>query len=150
MQILVDRYLSSNEATLSRIYINGEFECFGLEDEFREQKVRGETRIPAGAYKVAMRTEGGFHTRYSKDRRFRDIHTGMLWIRDVPNFEYILIHVGNFEKDTDGCLLVGATRDEERMCVYRSSEAYRKFYLKVRSAAERGQLFINYEDSDRR
>ncbi len=149
MEIRVDRYLSTNEATLSRIYIDGVFECYGLEDEFRETKVSGETRIPAGTYKVTLRTEGGFHARYSKDRRFRDIHIGMPWVRDVPGFEWILIHVGNFEDDTDGCLLLGVLRDELRMAVYRSAEAYRQFYIKIRSAAERGQLFITYEDNDR-
>lgn len=148
MIITVDRYLSTNEATLSRVSINGQFECYGLEDEHRAVKVPGETRIPAGSYRVTLRKEGGFHSRYSADRRFRDIHIGMLWVRDVPGFEYILIHVGNFEKDTDGCLLLGDTRDEVRMAVYRSAEAYRRFYVKVRTAAERGNLFIEYQDND--
>lgn len=148
MIITVDRYLSTNEATLSRISVDGNFECYGLEDEYRAVKVPGETRIPAGSYRVTLRTEGGFHARYANDRRFRDIHIGMLWVRDVPGFEYILIHVGNFETDTAGCLLVGDTRDEVRMAIYRSAEAYRRLYVKVRTAAERGQLFINYQDND--
>lgn len=149
MLITVDRYISSNEATLSRVSIDGQFECYGLEDEYRAVKVPGETRIPEGTYKVTLRKEGGFHARYSKDRRFRDIHVGMLWVRDVPGFEYILIHVGNFEKDTEGCLLLGDTRDELRLAVYRSAEAYRRFYVRVRTAAERENLFITYEDNDR-
>jgi hypothetical protein len=31
----------------------------------------------------------------------------MLEIRDVPNFTHILLHCGNTDDDTDGCLLVG-------------------------------------------
>lgn len=149
MLIRVDRYISSNEATLSRIYVDGFPQCFGLEDEYRAVKAPGETRIPAGEYQITLRAWGGFHERYAEDRRIRDIHIGMLWVRDVPNFEYILIHVGNTEKDTDGCLIVGKTCDELRMAVWNSWEAYRALYSKVRTDAERGRLRIRYEDNDR-
>lgn len=149
MNIRVDRYLSTSEATLSRIFVDGVFQCYGLEDEFRAVKEKGETRIPAGTYKITLKTWGGFHERYKKDRRFRDIHIGMLWVRDVPDFEHILIHVGNTEKDTEGCLLVGLERDETRMTVSSSSDAYRALYLKVRTAAEKNALFITYEDMDK-
>ena len=35
------------------------------------------------------------------------MHKGMLWVRDVPGFEYILIHTGNTDEHTAGCLIVG-------------------------------------------
>lgn len=154
MKIIVDRYLSNAEATLSRVSVYDGvtriFRCYGLEDEFREEKVHSETRIPAGRYTVGVRTEGGFHGRYSKDRRFRDFHRGMLHVLDVPGFEFILIHVGNYEKDTAGCLLVGETRSEHLFEIYRSSPAYRKLYKAVIDAAERGDLTIEYQDNDRK
>ena len=40
------------------------FLAYTLEDEQRDVKVWGETRIPAGTYKLKLRKEGGFHTRY--------------------------------------------------------------------------------------
>ena len=40
------------------------FLCYTLEDEQRDVKVWGETRIPAGTYKLGLRTEGGFHNPY--------------------------------------------------------------------------------------
>ena len=49
-----------------------------LKMKHRDIKLRGETRIPAGTYKIEYRTEGGFHAKYSK--RFQDIHKGMLHI----------------------------------------------------------------------
>ncbi len=91
MKLLVERFASDKDATISAIYLDNVFQCFGLEDEYREEKVASETRIPAGSYKVGLRTTGGFHARYEK--RFSDIHQGMLHVQDVPGFEFILIHV---------------------------------------------------------
>ncbi len=105
MKISVERIFSDDDATISTLWVDGRFICFGLEDEYREDKIPGETRIPAGEYKITLRTVGGFHTRYG--RKFPEFHKGMLWIRGVPNFEYILIHIGNTDEHTAGCLLVG-------------------------------------------
>lgn len=151
MQLVVDRYLSNDDATLSKVFLEGNFECYGLEDEYREMsaKVMGETRIPAGTYKVTARKEGGFHGRYSNDRRFKDFHRGMLWIRDVPNFKWVLIHVGNTVEDTAGCLLVGTSANENNMTVGASAAAYTKLYKKVIDAAEAGNLTITFVDHDR-
>jgi uncharacterized protein DUF5675 len=150
MLITVDRYLSNRDATLSRIFVDGDFLCYGLEDGYRKKKVYGETRIPAGEYEITLRTEGGAHKRYSEDARFeKKFHKGMLWVRAVPGFEYILIEIGNFVSNTLGCLLVGERRDEIGFQVLRSSAAYKKLYAKVVKAAQRGDLSIHYIDNDR-
>ena len=149
MDIVVDRFISDDDATISRVMIDGRFECFGLEDEYREEKVVGETRIPAGTYSVALRTVGGFHKRYGT--RFPDIHRGMLHIRRVPNFKWILIHCGNTDEHTKGCLLVGSQAETEpdSMSITRSAVAYKKFYPQVVDAAEGSDLSITFLDSDR-
>jgi len=111
MRLELYRFSSQNESTLGILYIindetnQKDFLCFTLEDQKREVKVYGETRIPKGTYKIEYRKEGGYHNKYSK--RFPSIHRGMLEIRDVPNFTHILLHCGNTDDDTDGCLLVG-------------------------------------------
>lgn len=105
------RFSSQNESTLGILYLvndgtnQKDFLCFTLEDEKRAVKVHGETRIPEGTYKIEYRKEGGYHNKYTK--RFPSIHRGMLEVRDVPNFTHILLHCGNTDNDTDGCLLVG-------------------------------------------
>lgn len=149
MMITVDRFKSDADATISNVSVDGRFVCFGLEDEYRAEKIANETRIPAGRYKVGVRREGGFHGRYAQ--RFGDIHRGMLHVLDVPGFEFILIHVGNTDEDTAGCLLVGlnASVDDGELRVISSVAAYRKLYPMVIGAAENGELEIEYLDNDR-
>ena len=147
MIIEVNRYLSDGDTTLSKISIDGEFQCNGLEDEYREVKLKGETRIPSGEYKITLRTVGGFHGRYLSAYG-EDFHKGMLWVRNVPGFEYILIHKGNTEKNTMGCLLLGKA-DEKAMAVWSSGDAYKAFYPKVRDALLAGkEVYIRYLDND--
>ena len=111
MTLEVLRFSSLEDSTNGLLFdTTGErkFLCYTLEDEFRSEKKYGETRIPDGEYKLSLRTEGGFHGRYSK--RFKDIHIGMLQVMDVENFEYVLIHCGNTDEHTNGCLLLGDTQ----------------------------------------
>lgn len=149
MKIAVDRFTSDGETTLSRLSLDGAFVCFGLEDEFRTIKVAGETRIPAGAYTVGLRTAGKHHQQYKQ--RFADIHRGMLHIEEVPGFEYILIHCGNMHADTSGCLLVGmgAIAEPGNMSISSSLAAYRRLYPMLVDAAAAGTLRIEFFDNDR-
>lgn len=145
MEVEVVRYNSRSDFTDGLLFINCDFECHTLEDEYRAKKVYGETRIPNGRYKVELRKEGGFHQRYLK-KFDSDFHKGMLWVKDVPNFEYILIHIGNDDDDTAGCLLVGSTADKERGFIGRSSSAYKEFYPKVADTILRGEeVYITYK-----
>ncbi len=127
------------------LFIDGEFECYTLEDEHRDEKVRGETRIPKGTYTVTFRNVGGFDARYKK--KFPEMHKGMLWVRNVPNFEYILIHLGNTDENTAGCLLVGESAKEG--FIGGSGNAYKKMYPKVADALSKGEeVTITYHDLD--
>jgi hypothetical protein len=137
MIIKVKRYVHRSEFTIGKLYINGVFECFTLEDEKREVKVMHETRIPEGTYNITLRTYGRHHAIYKE--KFPELHIGMLWIRNVPGFEDILIHTGNHDKHTSGCLLVGRVADEEKGTIYKSTEAYLNMYKKVRDALGKGE-----------
>ena len=147
MKITVERLIHNEDATLSLIYIDGVFQCFGLEDEPREFKVPEETRIPAGMYNVGVRTDGGFHGRY--ERKFPTFHRGMLHVLDIPDFEWVLIHVGNTEKHTAGCLLTGYGANLEELTIQSSARAYEDLYKKVIGSAEKGNLVIQYIDNDK-
>lgn len=146
MKITVNRFTNDGRATLSIVNINGDFQCFGLEDEPRDVKVDGETRIPAGEYKIGIRDVGGFHGRYTK--RLGDVHKGMLQVLDVPNFEYILIHIGNTDDNTAGCLLLGSDALTSGNRLGRSLCAYTEFYEQVIDEAIEGNVTIEYIDND--
>ena len=147
MELKVIRMYSADDFTIGSLYEEGEdrkFLCFTLEDEARVEKVYGETRIPAGRYQVTLRTVGGFHNRYKK--KFPNMHKGMLWVRNVPGFEYILIHIGNNDEHTAGCLLVGRTADMNGM-IGRSTLAYEDIYPGIAEALLNDEeVWITYED----
>ena len=108
----------------------------------------GETCIPNGTYKLGLRTEGGFHSRYSK--RFPDIHQGMLEVKDVPNFKYILIHCGNTDEHTAGCLLLGDSQENNALVhngfIGKSSQAYARIYLRIiQKVLEGEEVTIEYK-----
>jgi hypothetical protein len=136
MKILVERFDSGDHDTFGRLYIEGKFMCMTLEDEFREIKVKGETRIPKGTYKV------GFYD--SPSHGAKSLH-----IKDVPGFQYILIHPGNTENDTMGCLLPGkriGTLNGKR-AVLDSKIAFKEIYPIIAGAIERGEeVEIKYMD----
>ena len=117
-----------------------------------KKKVWGETCIPSGEYCLGLRTVGGLDARYSK--RFADIHMGMLHVLDVPNFKYILIHCGNTDEDTAGCLLLGDTQENNLVkkdgFIGRSTLAYMRTYPAIAAALERGEeVTIKYTDYEK-
>ncbi len=135
MEIIVERFNSGSDDTLGRFYINGKLKCFTIEDEERAIKVKGETRIPAGIYKVGKRYSPKFSPAFGHE---------MLWVKDVPGFEYILIHTGNTEKDTDGCLIVGKRIGSlnNKRAVLDSKQAYKEIYPLISEAIDRNEEVI--------
>lgn len=137
MKLDVVRTQFGKDATNGMLFVDGVFECFTLEDEVRDIKVMSETAIPLGEYEIKFRNIGGFDTKY-KARYGSTFHKGMLELQDVPNFKYILIHTGNTDQHTAGCLLIGETQQDldkgKDGFVGGSGDAYKKFYPKVRDA----------------
>jgi hypothetical protein len=148
MNLKLLRYSDNGKSTLGLMYVDGGFECYSLEDTHREVKVAGETRIPSGHYRITLRDEGGMTKRYA--RRYPGMHRGMLWLRRVPNFEWVYIHVGNTVAHTDGCILTGGTANSNAAgegFVGSSSDAYVRLYQKVVTAMDRGEtVFIEVRD----
>ena len=71
----------------------------------------------------------------------------------MPNFEYILIHTGNTDEHTAGCLLVGDSQQanfgESNGFVGSSNQAYKRIYPPIAKAIEDGEkVTITYVDFD--
>ena len=155
MKYEVLRISSGKDSTSGMLFEinNGKrtFLAYTLEDEQRDVKVWGETRIPAGTYKLKLRTEGGFHTRYSG--KYGAMHKGMIHVQDVPGFEYILWHTGNTDEHTAGCLILGNTQTNNRIAkdgfIGSSVDAYKFVYPRVAAAIEAGlDVEVTYIDYD--
>ena len=105
MKVLVERDVFNRNWTQGKLYVDGAFVCYTLEDVDRfletgtELKVKGSTAIPRGEYTLVIDKS----VRFGKD---------MPHILDVPYFTGIRIHSGNTAADTEGCLLVGMERSE--------------------------------------
>lgn len=116
-EIIVYRQPSEKDWTLSEFFINGVKRGVGVEDEKRDVKVFGETRIPNGVYEIELSQSPKFSHEYFvdengniskyKDTRFNKEHL-MVHVKDVPGFDRILWHWGNTDLDTHGCYIVGS------------------------------------------
>jgi len=132
MQIKIIRKNMGATFTEGRLYIDGEFECFTVEDADRELesggiKLQNQTAIPRGVYPVTI----------SMSNRFKKM---LIEVQDVPQFKGIRIHSGNSSKDTEGCIIVGAvnTRDDDDW-VGSSRIAYDRLHKKVKQALSMGE-----------
>ena len=104
MKILIERKWRKEDYTIGILSVNGVRLCNTLEDAVRSEKVYGKTAIPAGTYRVLMNTVS---PRF-QDRAWAKPYGGIVpRLRNVPDFQGVLIHPGNTAADTDGCILVG-------------------------------------------
>jgi hypothetical protein len=157
MKLEIIRFSSHSDSTLGLLFDVTEgrkFLCFTIEDEARNTKIKGETRIPAGTYELKLRKEGGYHQRYIK--KYGSMHKGMIHVQDVPGFTYILWHTGNTDEHTMGCLLLGDTSQQnitKEGFIGSSSDAYKRVYPPIAEALENGEkvtaTYIDYDSGIR-
>jgi hypothetical protein len=136
MEIVVTRTDFDDECTIGEMTINGEFECYTLEDKTRpvdEPKVFGKTAIPYGLYRVVIT----FSNHFKRD---------LPLLLNVPNFEGVRIHPGNYASDTEGCCLVGDGKAKD--AITQSRVAFDRLFPKIRDAVEHGEeVTIEYKTS---
>lgn len=130
MKLELKRIARREGYTIGRLYIDGVYFCDTLEDRVRdltkEAKVYGKTAIPEGTYEVTLRVKS---PRFSQKRQY-DFCGGYLpRLLNVPQFEGVLIHIGNTAADTDGCILVG--KNTVKGMITESTDTFRKLYNRL-------------------
>lgn len=83
--------------------MDGEPFCDSLEDLPHATKIAGDTRIPAGTYRVTLEDSPAAMV----GKLWSPRHWALPLLHNVPGFEGVRIHAGNTDRDTRGCILVG-------------------------------------------
>jgi hypothetical protein len=119
VKIEVRRKWETSLSVGSELYIDGQWECYGLEPSRLTPVYPGHPCIPAGEYKVVLTPSP---------------HLGYLTpeLVDVPERSDIRIHIGNFPKDLLGCLAVGETRALDK--VFSSREAFNRLMILLKTS----------------
>ena len=74
-------------------------------DEIKSKKVYSKTAVPTGTYEITLSI---ISPRFSKKPAYQKICKGYVpRLLGVPGYEGVLIHIGNTDKDSSGCILVG-------------------------------------------
>lgn len=117
MRLTLKRNGSNKQATIGKLYVDDVFFCYTLEDVQRAVKIKHESAIPKGTYKVII----------SMSPRFKRLLPLLI---NVPGFDGIRIHPGNTAQDTDGCILVGQYTNE--VFISNSAQTFNKLFDKIR------------------
>ena len=147
MELIVDRKWKKQSYTISNLTIDGKWFCNVLEDKdrnldssmsiakIRELKKPSITAIPKGTYEITLDV---ISPKYCTNSFYKQVCNGKVpRLLNVKGFEGILIHAGNTDKDTAGCLLVGINL--ERGKVLKSQETFKKLYKMLSEAKLRGE-----------
>lgn len=111
------------------------------DEQIKEIKQKGITAIPTGRYKVVMNVQS---PKFSKYKQYEFCKGYLPRLVDVPGYEGVLIHIGNYPKDTDGCILVG--KNTVKGAVMESTATFKKLYDILKNADEAGQdIYITIE-----
>lgn len=136
MKLTLDRIYKGPSYTIGKLYIDDKYFCDTLEDtdrgltdimplaEILKIKKPSETAIPSGTYNITLDVVS---PRFSTKTFYQQVCNGKLpRLLNVKGFDGVLIHSGNTEKDSSGCILVGQNKVKGK--VINSQETFKKLY----------------------
>ena len=145
MELRLEREPSTQTSTPGKLFLNGTFECFTLEDKVREVpgqpvetwKIPKQTAIPAGNYSVGITRSERFSQEASQQAG-KPVEVLLPLLDPVPGFSGIRIHPGNTAADTEGCILVGTERPNPDQVLH-SRVAFDALFGKLMAAQKGGE-----------
>lgn len=138
MKLELKRIYKGDDYTIGKLYINSSYFCDTLEDkdrgltqdmpleDIKKIKVAGKTAIPTGTYQVSLDILSPKFSDFKKYNSYKFCDGHLPRLINVPGFEGVLIHIGNDDEDTDGCILVGTNSIKGK--VTNSTSTFRKLY----------------------
>lgn len=146
MELRIKRIKKTEKVTIGTLSINGAYVCDTLEDKDRglkstdslvdinKLKVRAETAIPTGKYKVTLKVQS---PRFAAKSYYKKFCNGYLpRLLDVKGFSGVLIHRGVNETHTEGCVLVGKASGN---ILVDSQRCFETLYNKLKDASDKGE-----------
>lgn len=148
MKLLVDRKWKKDTYTIGKLYIDNNFFCNTLEDkdrglnnkmpleEVKKIKKPGITAIPTGTYNVRMDVVS---PKFSKNSWYLNNCNGsrMPRLENVIGYQGVLIHPGNTDADSEGCILVG--KNDVKGKVTKSKDYFLQLYKVLYAAYKKGE-----------
>lgn len=144
MKLTLNRIYKGTNYTIGKLYMDGEYFCDTIEDkdrgltdnmtleEIKKIKVYAETAIPTGTYNITLNI---ISPKYKNREPYKTLCNGKLpRLVNVKGFDGILIHIGNTERDSAGCILVGENKVKGK--VINSTETFKRLYKKLKEAED--------------
>ena len=132
MQLILERTTHNINSTEGKLYVNGIFFCYTIEDVIRarpgewkkELKVYSKTAIPYGVYPILV----------TWSNRFKRMLTGVF---DVPDFSGIRVHNGSSELSSAGCIIVSYKSDNEHDKLINEKSAMNDLCVLIKAVQEK-------------
>ncbi|EAL6665772.1 hypothetical protein DSW40_05530 [Campylobacter jejuni] len=133
MKITINRRYTGKTCVIGKFKVLDDkekilFECFALEEDKEGLESGKDLRIPEGNYNLRRHTPSRFENTLRSITKKDDDTMINVYNDDVPSSRAILIHWGNTDKDTQGCILLGLTKDNNNESVGQSRQACKEFY----------------------
>lgn len=148
MELELRRIARRETYTIGKLSVDGVYFCDtleapdrGLDQQLpvtvnRAKKRKGLTAIPVGRYRVTL---GVKSPKFSKVAKYQFCNGYLPRLVNVPAFDGVLIHIGNYPQDTEGCILVG--RNTVKGAVMESTATFHKLYDILKNRKEE-QIYI--------
>ncbi|RTI80693.1 DUF5675 family protein [Campylobacter jejuni] len=133
MKIAINRRYTGKTCVIGKFKVLNDddnilFECFSLEEDKEGLESGKDLRIPEGNYNLKRHSPSRFENTLRSITKKDDDTMINVYNDEVPASRAILIHWGNTDKDTQGCILLGLTKDNNNESVGQSRQACKEFY----------------------
>lgn len=146
MKVQHIRSYCGDKYTISHIYVDGKYFCDAIEDkdrgltsdmteeEIRKIKVYAQTAIPLGTYDVTIDIVS---PKMQQRAVYNSIKAKLPRLLNVKGFDGILVHIGNTERSTAGCIIVGKNTIKGQ--VTDSNKTFFALYVLMQKAKAKGE-----------